>query len=110
MDTRTEIEQVEEMLELGRCMGPGERYLMLYEALPAITNRTGLAWWPKGDRRVIAVFDAADCVTGLTSRQWEQILDRLSKAKGASDASGGSKHRSGQEACSGRRAADAHPT
>ena len=34
--------ELEEMLRLGCCMGPGERYLMLYEGQPAITNRTGL--------------------------------------------------------------------
>lgn len=83
MDMRTDTEQIEELLELGCYMGPGERYLMLYEGILTITNRTGLAWWPRGNKRKIAIFDAGDCVGGLSRRQWDEILGRLQRIRTA---------------------------
>ncbi len=74
---KTQLDEIEEILELGCSMGPGERYLMLYEGQLAITNRVGLAHWPKGRRQMIAVLSAADCARGLTSRQWNRIFNRL---------------------------------
>jgi len=80
---RTDTEQIEELLELGCYMGPGERYLMLYEGILTITNRTGLVWWPRGNKRKIAILDAADCVSGLSRRGWDEILGRLRKIRSA---------------------------
>ena len=74
---KIQLDEIEEMLKLGCCMGPGERYLMLYEGQLAITNRAGLTHWPKGRRQMIAVLRAADCVCGLTLRQWSRIQERL---------------------------------
>ena len=88
VNTRTETGQIEELLELGCYMGPGERYLMLYEGTLTITNRTGLAYWPRGNRRTIAIFDAAACAVGLTSRQWDEIFGRLRRIRGAVGANG----------------------
>jgi len=84
---KTRLDELEEMLELGRWMGPGKRYLMLYEGQLAITNRVGLAHWPRGRRQMIAVLDAADCVHGLTSRQWDKIFERLRMLENPPDSS-----------------------
>jgi hypothetical protein len=78
---KTRIDEVDEMLRLGRYMGRGERYLMLYEGQLAITNRTGLTHWPKGRRQMIAIFDCSDCVHGLTSCQRNSIFERLRRLK-----------------------------
>ena len=78
--------ELEEMLRLGCCMGPGERYLMLYEGQPAITNRTGMAYWPKGERRMIAVFDEVDCARVLTQCKSNAIFERLQKVKNSANA------------------------
>ena len=74
---KTQLDEIEEMLELGCCMGPGERYLMLYEGQLAITNRVGLAHWPKGTRQMIATLNVADCAHELTRSQWDKISERL---------------------------------
>ena len=74
---RIQFDEIEEMLKLGCCMGPGERYLMLYGGQLAITNRAGLARWPQGRRQMIAILRAADCACGLTLRQWNRIQERL---------------------------------
>ena len=107
--TGTETEQIEELLDLGCYMGPGERYLMLYEGILTITNRTGLAYWPRGNRRTIAIFDAAACAVGLTSRQWDEILGRLRRIRGAVGAKAGDGHdcECGQIA---EQVPQAHPT
>lgn len=83
---KAQIGELEKMLRLGCYMGPGERYLMLYKGQPAITNRTGLAYWPIGKRRMIAVFDAVDCARGLTRCQWSAIFKRLQRAKSPTNA------------------------
>lgn len=74
---KTQLDEIEEMLELGCCMGPGERYLMLYKGQLAITNRVGLAHWPKGRRQMIATLNVADCVHGLTLCQRNRMFKRL---------------------------------
>ena len=84
---KTQLDEIEEMLKLGCCMGPGERYLMLYEGQLAITNRVGLAHWPKGRRQMIAMFNAADCVRELTSRQWDKIFEMLQTLENPPDSS-----------------------
>ena len=82
---KTETEQIKELLKLGCYMGPGERYLILYEGMLTITNRTGLAYWPDRNRHKIAIFDSIDCICGLTSGQRDEILGRLGKLRGAAD-------------------------
>ena len=82
---KTQLSEIEEMLKLGRYMGPGERHLMLYEDQLAITNRIGLAHWPKGRRQMITIVNAADCVRGLTSRQWDKIFERLPTLENSPD-------------------------
>jgi len=89
--TQTETEEIDELLELGCHMGPGERYLMLYEGVLTITNRTGLAYWPRGNKRMIAAFDAGDCAAGLTSRQRDEILGRWRRIKNAVSSNEGHK-------------------
>ncbi len=108
---KTRLDELEEMLELGRWMGPGDRYLMLYEGQLAITNRAGLAHWPRGRRQMIAIFNAADCVHGLTSRQWDKIFERLRMLEDSPDSSRGEQSGPG----SGRRSSTGrtpllHPT
>ncbi len=92
MDTRTEMEQIKELLGLGRLMGSGERYLILYEGILSITNRTGMACWPRGNRQTIALFDACDCVRGLTAQQWNEILGRLQRIRMTCDAEAEEEH------------------
>lgn len=109
MDTGSETEQIEELLELGRYMGPGERYLMLYEGVLRITNRTGFARWPRGNRRTIAIFDAANCVCGLNRGQWSEIMGRLPRIRRVDGAGLDDRHRReyGQAA---EQVPQAHPT
>ena len=109
MDMRTETEQIGELLELGCYMGPGERYLMLYEGILTITNGTGLAHWPRGNRRTIATFDAADCVRGLSGRQWVEIMGRLRRIRGAAGTKGGDGN-GGEWAHIADQVPQAHPT
>jgi hypothetical protein len=82
---------------------------MLYEGILTITNRTGLACWPGGNRRTIAIFDAAACVIGLTSRQRDEILGRLRRIRGAVGAKAGDGH---DCECGriGEQVPQAHPT
>ncbi len=84
---KTQLDEIEEMLELGCSMGSGERYLMLYEGQLAITNRVGLARWPKGVCQMIAILSVADCVHGLTPSQWDKIFERLQMFKNSPDSS-----------------------
>ena len=74
---KTNIDKIMELLELGIGLGLGKRYLLIYEGEPAITNRIGLANWPPGSRQIVTQFDAADCLNGLTSRKWNEILKKL---------------------------------
>lgn len=82
---KTEIEQIKELLELGCYLGPGERYLMLYEGILTITNRTGLAYWPKGKRRIIVILDGSDCVGGLRPDKLDEIVIKLGKLNAVTD-------------------------
>ena len=74
---KTKIDKIEELLELGIGMGPGKRYLLIYEGELAITNRVGLANWPAGRREIVAQLDAADCLHGPISRKWDDIFRKL---------------------------------
>jgi hypothetical protein len=74
---KTNIDKIKELLELGIGMGPGKRYLLIYEGEPAITNRIGLANWPPGRRQIVTQLEAADCLNGLTPRKWAEILKKL---------------------------------
>ena len=89
--TQTETEEIDELLELGCWMGLGERYLMLYEGILTITNRTGLTYWPGGNKRMIAIFDAADCAAGLTSRRLDEILGKWRRIRSTVGANEGHK-------------------
>ncbi len=93
---RIQFDEIEEMLKLGCCMGPGERYLMLYEGQLAITNRIGLAHWPKGRRQMIAVLSAADCARGLTSPQWNRIFSRLRTLENCPDSTPAGRNPAGR--------------
>ena len=70
-------DKIEELLELGIGMGPGKRYLLVYEGELAITNRIGLANWPPGRREIVTQLDATDCLHGPTSRKWDEICEKL---------------------------------
>ena len=73
----TQIAEIEELLKLGRALGPGKRYLIRYDGRLSIKNRAGLAKWPGGRPEVVARLDAMDCLHGLTSRKWNQICEKL---------------------------------
>jgi len=77
--------ELEYMFELGRWMGHGERYLIWYEGELAITNRCGLAHWPRGRRQIVAILGVGDCVHGLTLRQRSQISGRLRSLGNSTD-------------------------
>jgi len=74
---RTNIDKIEELLELGIGMGPGKRFLLVYEGELAITNRVGLANWPPGRREIVARLDATDCLHGPNWRKWDEIFEKL---------------------------------
>ena len=57
---------LQEMLEIGRYLGSGRRYLLYYYGQLAITNDAGLNRWPEGPKVVIAVIKAQECAGGLS--------------------------------------------
>ena len=73
----TQIDKIEELLMLGRWLGPGSRYLIRYEGELTITNSSGLANWPSPRPEIIAKLDAIDCLKGPTSQKWDEIFEKL---------------------------------
>ena len=63
--TNTEAE-LQEMLEIGRYLGTGRRYLLYYYGQLAITNDSGLMRWPQGPKAIVAVIEARECAGGLS--------------------------------------------
>ncbi|HUT45855.1 MAG TPA: hypothetical protein VMX36_06185 [Sedimentisphaerales bacterium] len=74
--TNTEAE-LQEMLETGRYLGAGPRYLLYYYGQLAITNDAGLMRWPQGPKVVVAVLRPDECVHGLSPARKEYLLAKL---------------------------------
>ena len=66
-----------EMLEIGRYLGSGARYLLYYYGQLAITNDAGLNRWPQGPRAIVAVIKARECSVGLSPARKEYLLAKL---------------------------------
>jgi len=69
--------ELQEMLEIGRYLGLGPRYLLLYYGELAITNDVGLNRWPEGPKVVVAVIKPQECVRGLSPARKEYLLAKL---------------------------------
>jgi len=69
--------ELKEMLEIGRYLGSGRRYLLYYYGQLAITNDAGLNRWPEGPKVVIAVIKAQECAGGLSSARKKYLLAKL---------------------------------
>jgi len=74
--TSTEAE-LQEMLETGRYLGAGPRYLLFYYGQLAITNDAGLNRWPQGPKVVVAVIKAQECAGGLNPARKAYLLVKL---------------------------------
>ena len=72
-DFQTEII---ELIELGKLMGPGPRYLFLYYDQLAITNYNGFSRWPEGPKTMIAVIEQSEYVKGISESRKELFLRR----------------------------------
>lgn len=75
-------QELQEMLEIGRYLGSGPRYLLYYYGQLAITNETGLMHWPKGPKAVIAVVKSQECAGGLSLARKAYLLDKLRSFEG----------------------------
>ena len=73
--------ELQEMLEIGRYLGPGPRYLLYYYGRLAITSDAGLIHWPEGPKIIIAVIKAQECICGLSPARNAYLLARLSRLK-----------------------------
>jgi hypothetical protein len=69
--------ELQEMLEIGRYLGSGARYLLLYYGQLAITNDAGLNRWPQGPKAIVAVIKAQECAGGLSPARKEYLLVKL---------------------------------
>ena len=69
--------ELQEMLEIGRYLGSGPRYLLYYYGQLAITNDAGLMHWPKGPKAIVAVVTARECAGGLSPARKEFLLAKL---------------------------------
>ena len=75
-------QELQEMLEIGRCLGSGPRYLLYYYGQLAITNDTGLMRWPEGPKVVVAVIKARECACGLSPAKKAYLLEKLRSLEG----------------------------
>jgi hypothetical protein len=78
----TIAKELEEMLEIGRYLGSGPRYLLYYYGQLAITNETGLAGWPEGPKTVIATIKAEECLSGLSPATKGYLLAKMRSLEG----------------------------
>ena len=69
--------ELQEMLEIGRYLGSGPRYLLYYYGQLAITNNVGLNRWPEGPKVIVAVVKAQECVRGLSPARRTYLLAKL---------------------------------
>ena len=69
--------ELREMLEIGRYLGSGPRYLLYYYGQLAITNDAGLNRWPEGPKVVVAVIKPQECVSGLSPARKAYLLAKL---------------------------------
>jgi hypothetical protein len=74
--------ELQEMLELGRYLGSGPRYLLYYYGQLAITNDAGLMRWPKGLKVIVAVVTAQECAGGLSQARRAYLLEKLCSFEG----------------------------
>jgi len=69
--------ELREMLDIGRYLGSGPRYLLYYYGQLAITNDAGLNRWPEGPKVFVAVIKAQECVCGLSPARKTYLLAKL---------------------------------
>jgi hypothetical protein len=74
--------ELQEMLEIGRYLGSGPRYLLYYYGQLAITNDAGLMRWPKGPKAVVAVVTAHECASELNLARRAYLLAKLGSFNG----------------------------
>jgi len=70
-------QELQEKLEIGRCLGPGVRYLLYYYGQLAITNDTGLMYWPEGPKVIVSTVKPQECTGGLSLERKEYLLAKL---------------------------------
>lgn len=84
----TIAKELEAMLDIGRYLGSGPRYLLYYYGQLAITNETGLASWPEGPKTVIATIKAQECLSGLSPARKDYLLAKLRWLEGIRERQG----------------------
>ncbi|HUT47494.1 MAG TPA: hypothetical protein VMX36_14530 [Sedimentisphaerales bacterium] len=70
-------QELQEMLEIGRYLGSGSRYLLYYYGQLAITNDAGLMRWPEGPKVIGAVIKPQECACGLSPARKAYLLAKL---------------------------------
>jgi len=69
--------ELREMLEIGRYLNTGPRYLLYYYGQLAITNDAGLMRWPKGPKAIVAVVTTQECAGRLSPARRAYLLAKL---------------------------------
>jgi len=75
-------QELQEMLEIGRYLGSGPRYLLYYYGWLAITNGTGLMHWPQGPKVIVAVIKPQECACGISPKRKAYLLAKLRSLEG----------------------------
>lgn len=73
--------ELQDKLEIGRHLGTGPRYLLYYYGQLAITNNTGLMYWPEGPKMIVSVIKEHECENGLSINRKEYLLAKLNSLK-----------------------------
>ncbi len=87
-------QELHEMLEIGRCLGSGARYLLYYYGQLAITNNAGLMRWPKGPKVVVAIIKPQECAGELSPARKANLLAKLRSLENVRKVQ---SHRAGEE-------------
>jgi hypothetical protein len=69
--------EFQDMLRVGRYLGSGPRYLLYYYGQLAITNDSGLKFWPEGPRKIVAVIKARECANGFSPARKAYLMAKL---------------------------------
>lgn len=70
-------QELQEMLEIGRYLGSGPRYLFYYYGQLAITSEVGLKYWPEGPKVIVSTIKPQECAGRLSLDRKEYLLVKL---------------------------------
>jgi len=70
-------QEIDELLNIGRLMDKGPIYLLLYFGQLAITNESGLSYWPKGPKAVVCVVKRDELINGFSKFRKSFIVKKI---------------------------------